>query len=128
MKSLHDLPKDMLIEIILNVKKQNEKEKEELMRKCAGSRINKCGYDKCKNFQVKNGYGELIYSNNSNKNKNNILQCDICSSECCNVHDKIFYFACCRIYHCRFHHSCSTCKTPLCLFCEKNKLKCNNCL
>ena len=43
MKSLHDLPKDMLIEIILNVKKQNKKEKEELMRKCAGSRINKCG-------------------------------------------------------------------------------------
>ena len=40
MKSLHDLPKDMLIEIILNVKKQNEKEKEELMRKCSGWRIN----------------------------------------------------------------------------------------
>ena len=123
MKSLHDLPKDILIEIILNVKKQNEKEMEELMRKCAGSRINKCGYDKCRNFQVTNGYGELIYIYNNN----DIFQCDICSLCCCQSHNKIHFFVCCRIYHCKTHHQCPICNIPMCLFCEKKKLKCDEC-
>ena len=38
-KSLFNLPRELLVEIILGVKKQNEKEKEELMRKCVQTRM-----------------------------------------------------------------------------------------
>ena len=123
MKTLHDLPKDMLIEIILNVKKQHEMEKEELMRKCAGSRINKCAYDKCRNFQVKNAYGEMIYRYNNN----DIFRCDFCSVCCCQSHDKISYFMCCGLYQCNIHHFCKACQKPICLDCKNSRTKCDEC-
>ena len=122
--SLFDLPKEILIEIILNVKKQNEKEKEELMKKSDGATVRNCEYENCKNFQVGNRYGDIIYSKDVD---DDIDCCDMCHSKYCESHDEIFYFICCGIYQCKTHHFCETCQTPLCLWCQKN-IKCEKCI
>ena len=123
--SLFDLPKELLIEIILNVKKQNEKEKEELMRRSDGSKIYNCEYENCKKFKVKNRYGDVIYSKDED---DDIDCCDICRAEYCESHDKILHTDCCGIQQCRHHHKCQTCETPLCLWCQKNMTKCEKCI
>ena len=126
-KSLFNLPRELLIEIILNVKKQNEKqnekEKEELMKKCVQTHMIKCYYKNCECFKVKNYYGEMIYSNT----EHDIWKCETCSIQLCQKHSKIFYFICCDTFQCKSHHKCPTCDNPLCLLCEKSKLQCDEC-
>ena len=124
MKSLHDLPKDMLIEIILNVKKQHEKEKMDLLRECYDSYHNFCHEDNCDEFNIKtrDRTEKVIYSTVDD----NILTCYICKENFCEKHDKIFYCDICEYSFCKRHHKCEICKTPKCSYCNKSS-KCKNC-
>ena len=129
-KSLFDLPKELLIEIILNVnkqnKKQNYKEKEELMRYCDGARVDECKEEGCGKFQVINGCHKTIFCS-GNGEEGDMSRCDICDADYCDDHDKITYFICCGLYQCNTHHFCKTCQTPLCLDCHKNAEQCDKC-
>ena len=122
MKSLHDLPKDMLIEIILNVKKQHEKEKERLLRECHGAYHNFCAEGNCNEFSIIGPRDEVIYSTTDGK----ILICHICKDNFCEKHEKMFFCDICEYSQCKKHHKCVICKTPICSYCNKNS-KCKNC-
>ena len=126
MKSLHDLPKDMLIKIILNVKKQNHKEKVDLLRESYYGKHIYCQYRNCEDFNIMNHKMELIF--NTSKN-NNILTCYSCRKNFCETHDNMIYFQCCDFYQCKnhTHNSCKTCRSPLCENFECKKKKCKNC-
>ena len=122
-KSLFDLPKELLIEIILNVKKNNYKEKQELMRCADGARVDTCKEEGCEKFQVVNRYYEIIFCSH-HADETDTLRCDFCEANYCSTHKKITYFSCCHSYQCNTHHFCKTCQTPLCLECHQNEEHC----
>ena len=125
-KSLFDLPKEMLIEIILNVKKNNYNEKQELMRCADGARVDTCNEEGCEKFQVVNRYHKIIFCSDY-ADEQDMSQCDICHADYCDVHEKITYFICCGLYQCNIHHFCKTCATPLCLDCQQTREQCDKC-
>jgi hypothetical protein len=122
-KSLFDLPRELLIEIILNVKKKHDKETAELMRRCFNAHAYKCDYIGCQNFQVKNNYSERIFS----FQEDDIKSCDLCRKNYCDGHNIIIYFACCGIRQCNSHNQCEVCEISMCLGCEAWRKRCKNC-
>ena len=122
MKNLHDLPKDMLIEIILNVKKQHEKEKESLLRECYDSYYNFCAAGNCNEFSITSRAETVIYTTTEDK----ILICIVCRESFCEKHDNMFYCNHCENSQCKKHARCEVCKTPICQFCDRT-WKCKNC-
>ena len=121
-KSLFDLPKEMLIEIILNVKKKHDIETENLMKRCSKATAVMCEYKDCNNFQVKNNNYITIFSKGDD-----IQSCHICGENYCDDHNMITYFDCCGARQCNNHHYCKTCQTPLCLDC-RGRDQCDECI
>ena len=128
MKSLHDLPKDMLIEIILNVKKQHEKRERKLLRECYGTSYNFCHEDDCDEFNIKtrDRFENVIYTTTDG----NILTCYICKESSCEKHEKMFYCVNCEYSQCRRccqrKRQCEICERWMCSNCNRTS-RCGNC-
>ena len=124
-KSLFDLPKELLVEIILNVKKKHNKEMEMLFQYRHGD-ITRCEKEGCTKFKVRHYEGHFSTLDEDD----NLVRCDVddCRKDYCDSHNIIYHSECCGSQQCSYHHQCELCKTPICLWCSINKSKCENCI
>jgi hypothetical protein len=123
MKKFQDLPKDILVSLLLNIERRHEKEKRELVKKVAHSKIHFCQVENCEEFEVRKYNNMKVFSTI----KGNMIECDVCEARYCETHNQHVYFYCCAVTQCKGHSKCEICSVPICGNCTRDEGKCEKC-